>query len=105
MRPILLCYCTCPNPETALQLAERLVGESLAACVNCLPEVTSVYRWEGKVTTDSETLLLIKTPADRFEALKARLLELHPYDLPELIAVPVECGHEAYLAWVAASSS
>jgi periplasmic divalent cation tolerance protein len=57
------------------------------------------------VTTDSETLLLIKTPADRFEALKARLLELHPYDLPELIAVPVECGHEAYLAWVAASSS
>jgi periplasmic divalent cation tolerance protein len=105
MSPILLCYCTCPDPETARQLAERLVGASLAACVNCLPGVTSVYRWEGKVTTDSETLLLIKTTADRFEALKAGLLEFHPYELPELIAVPIERGHEAYLAWVAANSS
>lgn len=105
MSPILLCYCTCPDPEAARQLAERLVGESLAACVNCLPGVVSVYRWEGKVATDNETLLLIKTTADRFEALKARLLEFHPYELPELIAVPVERGHEAYLAWVAASSS
>lgn len=57
------------------------------------------------MTTDSETLLLIKTTADRFEALKTRLLELHPYELPELIAVPVERGHEAYLAWVAAGAS
>ena len=105
MSQILLCYCTCPDPEAASQLAERLVGESLAACINCLPGVTSVYRWEGKVTRDSEVLLLIKTTADRFETLKARLLELHPYELPELIAVPVERGHEAYLAWVAAGSS
>ena len=105
MSQVLLCYSTCPDPETARQLAERLVGESLAACVNCLPGVTSVYRWEGRVTADSETLLLIKTTAERFEALKARLLELHPYQLPELIAVPVERGHEAYLAWVAAGSA
>jgi periplasmic divalent cation tolerance protein len=105
MSQALVCYSTCPDPETACQLAERLVEESLAACVNCLPGVTSVYRWQGKVTTDSETLLMIKTTADRFEALRARLVELHPYELPELIAVPIEHGHAPYLAWVAAGST
>jgi periplasmic divalent cation tolerance protein len=100
MNPVLLCYCTCPNAETAQELAQHLVGESLAACVNLLPKVTSVYRWEGKVTTDSEVLLLIKTTESRFPALKARLLELHPYEVPELIGVPVALGHEAYLDWV-----
>ena len=105
MSQVLVCYSTCPNPDTARQLAERLIGESLAACVNCLPGVTSVYRWQGNVTADSETLLIIKTTADRFEALKVRLLELHPYELPELIAMPVEHGHAPYLAWVAAGSA
>ena len=100
--PVLLCYCTCPDPASAARLAEALVEERLAACVNRLPGVSSTYRWEGKLATDVEALLLIKTTAARFEALKARLLELHPYELPELIAVPVERGHEAYLDWVRA---
>lgn len=100
--PVLLCYCTCPDAASAARLAETLVGEGLAACVNRLPGVASTYRWQGEVTTDSEELLLIKTTASRFEALKARLLVLHPYELPELIAIPVEHGHSVYLDWVRA---
>ena len=98
--PVLLCYCTCPDVASAQHLAEALVSEGLAACVNRLPGVRSTYRWKGEVVTDSEELLLIKTTAARFAALKERLLALHPYELPELIAVPVAQGHEAYLDWV-----
>jgi len=97
---ILLCLCTCPDAASAQRLAETLVGERLAACVNRLPGVLSTYRWQDKVQTDGEELLLIKTTAERFEALKARLLALHPYELPELIALPVERGHATYLDWV-----
>ncbi|GLQ51754.1 divalent-cation tolerance protein CutA [Dyella flava] len=100
---VLLCYCTCPTAESAAHLAETLVGEALAACVNRVSGIQSTYRWKGEVTTDTEQLLLIKTTADRFEALKERLLALHPYELPELIAVPVERGHTAYLEWVRAA--
>jgi periplasmic divalent cation tolerance protein len=86
----------------AQEIAEALVGEQLAACVNRVPGISSTYRWQGAVTTEREELLLIKTTARRFEALKSRLLELHPYELPELIAIPVERGHDAYLEWVRA---
>jgi periplasmic divalent cation tolerance protein len=97
---VLLCYCNCPDAGSAQAIAETLVEERLAACVNQLTGICSTYRWQGKVTSDTETLLLIKTSTARFEALKTRLLQLHPYDLPELIAVPVEYGHAAYLEWV-----
>jgi periplasmic divalent cation tolerance protein len=100
---VLLCYCTCPNAASGQQLADALVGESLAACVNRIPGIHSTYRWKGEVTTDAEELLLIKTTVARFEALKERVLALHPYELPELIAVPVEHGHAAYLDWVRAA--
>ncbi len=102
---VLLCYCSCPDAVSAQRIAEALVQERLAACVNHLPGINSTYRWDGAVTTDSEALLLIKTTAARLEALTARLLELHPYDLPELIAVPVERGHVAYLEWVRANAT
>ena len=98
--PVLLCYCTCPDAATAQRAAQALVAERLAACVNRLPGIASTYRWQGQVTTEQEELLLIKTTAARFEALRERLLALHPYELPELIAVPVERGHEAYLEWL-----
>ncbi|MGH8159870.1 MAG: divalent-cation tolerance protein CutA [Rhodanobacter sp.] len=97
---VLLCYCSCPDSTCAQTIAEALVSERLAACVNRLPGISSTYRWQGSVTTDSEELLLIKTTAGCFDALKTRLLALHPYELPELIAVPVERGHSAYLDWV-----
>lgn len=100
---VLLCYCTCPNAASAQHLADALVGESLAACVNRIPGIHSTYHWKGNVTTDVEELLLIKTTVERFEALKERVLALHPYELPELIAVPVERGHAAYLDWVRAA--
>lgn len=100
---ILLCLCACPDAASAQRLAETLVGERLAACVNRLPGVLSTYRWQGEMHTDAEELLLIKTTAAGFDALKARLLQLHPYELPELIALPLERGHAAYLDWVRAN--
>jgi len=92
--------CTCPDAESAGRIADVLVSEGLAACVNRLPGITSVYSWKGKIERDAEVLLLIKTAEARFNALSARLLELHPYDLPEIIAVPVADGLPEYLQWV-----
>ena len=79
---------------------ERRVDDRLAACVNIVPDLTSVYRWEGAVETTSECLLVVKTRRERLEDLRRRLEELHPYDLPELVALPVEGGSSAYLDWV-----
>lgn len=97
---VLLCYCTCPDDASARLIAETLVGERLAACVNHAGAVASTYRWEGAVTTDAEVLLLIKTTAARFPALRSRVLQLHPYDVPELMAVSAIDGSETYLSWV-----
>jgi periplasmic divalent cation tolerance protein len=96
----LICYCTCPDVTSGERIAEALVNEQLAACVNRLPGIRSTYCWQGAVITDSEELMLIKTCTSGFEALRGRLLELHPYDVPELIAIPVTQGHEAYREWV-----
>jgi periplasmic divalent cation tolerance protein len=102
---VLLCYCSCPDAASAKAIAVALVEEKLAACVSCLPGVTSTFRWQGAITADDEHLLLIKTAATRFEAMKTRLLALHPYDLPELVGVPVAQGHGAYLDWVRAQTA
>ena len=96
----LLVLCTCPDGESARRIAGVLVEERLAACVNCLPGLTSVYRWKGEVHQDQETLLLIKTRRERFEAMRGRLVELHPYDVPEVIALDVTHGHRPYLEWL-----
>ncbi len=96
----LVVFCTCPDDETAARIAETLVVERLAACVNRLSALTSVYLWQDKVERDTETLLLIKTTDARFEALRARLCELHPYEIPEIIAIPVTRGLPGYLEWV-----
>jgi periplasmic divalent cation tolerance protein len=87
-------------PADADRLAEALVGERLAACVNLVAPVTSVYRWEGAIERGAEVLAVIKTTADRVDALAARLRELHPYQVPELVVIPVERGLPAYLDWV-----
>jgi periplasmic divalent cation tolerance protein len=94
---------TVARVEDAESIARELVERRLAACVNILPPVTSVYRWQGEVTREAEHLLLVKTHADRFEALRARLLEIHPYETPEVVALPVVAGHGAYLQWIADS--
>lgn len=97
----LVCYCTCPDPATADRIASAVVAERLAACVNVLPGVRSVYRWRGAVEHADEVLLMIKTTAIRLDALTARITSLHPAELPELIAVEVVGGLPDYLSWVA----
>jgi periplasmic divalent cation tolerance protein len=97
---VLVVFCTCPDEETGARIAETLVAERLAACVNQLPALMSVYIWENKLERDTESLLLIKTTNARFNALCERLRALHPYDLPELIAIPVTKGLPEYLQWV-----
>lgn len=99
--PILIVYCTCPDAASAQSIARALVEERLAACVNCVPGVVSTYRWQGRVQVDNEVQLAIKTVRERYPALQARLLELHPYELPQIVAVDSSAGLDPYLSWVA----
>ena len=103
MSEVLLCLTNCPDEPSARRIADALVEEGLAACVNRLPGIESTYRWKGAVCREPEQILLIKTVRGRFEALKERLLALHPYELPELIAVELAAGHAGYLDWVVQS--
>jgi len=95
---------TCPSAEVGEKIARALVEERLAACVNLIPQIASVYRWEGKVVLDGETLLVIKTRRTRFSSLATRITALHPYSVPEIIALPLETGARPYLAWLAEST-
>lgn len=99
-----LVFCTCPDAATAQALARLLVERRLAACVNLLPPMQSVYRWQGQVEQAEEFQLLIKTTADRLEALTAALLQHHPYELPEILAVSPSAGLPAYLDWIRAQT-
>ena len=99
MQSIIL-YCTCPDTETAEKLSHALVDQQFAACVNIFNPVTSVYRWQGKVEQDSECLLMIKSTNDHYNNIEKVVMDLHPYELPELIAVPVSQGLPAYLDWI-----
>lgn len=94
-----LVYCSCPR-SAAQTLAKTVVEQGLAACVNVIDAVQSVYRWQGELQQDEEALLLIKTRQSRLPALQAALLAAHPYELPEIIAVPIGAGHAPYLQWI-----
>lgn len=96
---------TMPTAERAAELARALVEERLAACGNVVPGLRSIYRWEGRVVDEPEVLLVLKTTAARFEALRDRVLALHPYQVPEVLALPVDAGSAAYLAWVGAETA
>jgi periplasmic divalent cation tolerance protein len=96
---------TAPDAETAAGVARSLVGERLAACVNVVSGVRSIYRWEGRVEEAAEVMLVIKTRADRCPALCARVRDLHPYDVPEVLELPAVGGSEAYLDWVRTESA
>lgn len=100
----LVVFSTCPDQESAKRLGTALVEERLAACVNLIPGLTSIYMWEGSLRREPECLLLIKTSAGRFEDLRARLRALHPYELPEIIALPISQGDPGYLAWLAGNT-
>lgn len=92
--------CTCPDADAAASIARTLVGERLAACANIVPGIRSIYRWKGEVCDDPEVLLIIKTDAARVDALIERAVAVHPYDCPEVIALPVEAGFDPYLSWI-----
>ena len=94
-------FMTAANGEEATRLADMLVGAHLAACVQILPEMESVYRWQGKIERESEVLLLAKTTKAKFEELEREVLALHSYETPEIIAVPVVAGSASYLEWLA----
>ena len=91
---------TVPDRETGERLVRALVDERLVACGSLVPGLTSIYRWEGRVETSSELLVLLKTPAERIAELFERVAELHPYELPELVALPARAVSEAYSRWV-----
>jgi len=103
MTEVLLVLTTLPDRASADTLAARLIAENLAACVNILAPCNSVYRWQGAIETSCEIPLLIKTTRARYPALEAAVQALHPFEIPELIALPVTHGLAAYLDWVATS--
>ena len=100
MPEALLVMTTMPDENSANALAAQLVEGRLAACVNIGSPATSVYQWDGQVKQDTERLLTIKTTVDRYVALENAIVERHPYELPEVIAVPISHGLSAYLAWI-----
>ncbi len=95
-------YVTAPNLEIARKIAELVVEQRLAACANILPAVESVYRWDGKVVTDHEVVLFLKTTFERFDELKSAICALHPYEVPCIVALPLVDGYAPYLNWVSA---
>ena len=105
MTDALLCLSTCPDAATAVRIARALIEERLAACVNRVAGVASTYRWQGAVHDDAEVLLLIKTTRERFAALRTRLVDLHPYEVPELIALDIADGNPTYLDWIGRETS
>jgi periplasmic divalent cation tolerance protein len=102
---ILIVVTNMPDRDTAMTLAAHLVERRLAACVNIQAPCDSVYRWQGRIEQTTEVPLLAKTTVDAYPALEAAIRERHPYELPEIIAVPIACGLPEYLAWVTAETN
>ncbi len=102
---LVVILCTVPDEATAEKIAQGLVEERLAACVNLVPGVRSVYRWQGAVEDDAEILLLAKTGHTRCAALAARVQALHPYELPAIVVLPVDAGSQPYLDWILRETS
>ena len=103
MSDVLVVLVTCP-PDRAQAIADALVGDRVAACVNVMPGLQSTYHWQGEVQRDAEALLIIKTARDRFDALKQAVLKVHPYEVPEIVALPAAAVHAAYGDWVVEST-
>ena len=100
-----LVLCTCPDQDSAQIIAEHLIDQKLAACVNILPGITSIYSWQGKRESAQELLLVIKTTKTVYDSLEKTITELHPYELPEIIAANIENGSAGYLSWISNSIS
>ena len=105
MTDAMLVLTTLPNADAAAELARSVVNEKLAACANLFPALRSIYKWQTKMQDENEVLVLFKTRQEHFERLKSRILELHPYEVPEVLAIPVEQGYQAYLDWLATETA
>jgi periplasmic divalent cation tolerance protein len=101
---VLLVFCTFPDADTAAAVTKTLVGEKLIACGTILPGARSIYEWEGKMEDATEVLVLFKTAGPAYAKLEKRLLKLHPYDMPEIVALEAGAASKAYAAWVAAAA-
>ncbi len=102
---LIVVYCSCPDNKTAEHIAEIAVSELLAACASIIPGLNSIYRWRGKVCRNSELLLILKTQEITYRLLEARICELHPYEVPEIIAFPIHAGAANYLTWLKDNTS
>jgi periplasmic divalent cation tolerance protein len=100
-----LVLCTCPNLKVANELAHQVIESGLAACINILPEINSIYTWQGKTESASEILLFIKTTVDAYPKLEMFLKTAHPYECPEVIGIPINHGLTGYLKWIKDSVS
>jgi len=100
MTAVSIVLSTIDSNEQALKISEVLVNERFAACINILPAITSVYRWQNQVHKEPELLMIIKTKTDKLEQLFEKLGQIHPYDVPEIISFPIESGLNSYLNWV-----
>ena len=98
-----LVLCTCPDEEAAINIAENLVAQRLAACVNVLPAVYSVYHWQDNVESAKENMIIIKTIQEKYSALETVITSLHPYEVPEIIAINIDSGLPEYLKWIESS--
>ncbi len=98
-------FITAPDEDTAESIAKALVGEGLAACVNIVRDIRSIYKWQGKLEDESEVLMIAKTSRDRFEDLATRVKDMHPYDVPEIVSVPITQGSDPYIKWLSEAVS
>jgi periplasmic divalent cation tolerance protein len=102
---VLIAFCTFPDPDRARSIVRQIIDLRLAACGNILPQVHSVYRWKDKVESGEESLAIFKLAAETYPAFEKKLRELHPYDVPEIVACRIEKGSPAYLRWVLEGSA
>ncbi|ATL97225.1 divalent-cation tolerance protein CutA [Aeromonas bestiarum] len=105
MTDAILVLCTCPDEASADLISEQLLNQRLAACINQVPGLTSVYRWQGKIERAREIQLIIKSRASLFELLRQCILSHHPYEVPEILALPTSQGHQPYLDWLTQETS
>ena len=101
---IVVVFSTFPDVETARRIARELIDDKFAACANVISKIESIYRWQGKLEQGEETLVFFKTSAARYPAFQEKLKSLHPYEVPEIVCIPVSAGWPAYLGWVAEGS-
>ena len=100
MSKLIIILCTVPSKDEGTKIAQRLIQDELAACVNMTGSVSSIFKWKGEICSEEEYILIIKTRSDLFNKIKEEILSLHPYELPEIISLPISDGLDLYLQWI-----